>query len=132
MRRFHNLKRLSKCYRHLYWALMEHFKTLYTHYSLNPFKLLTCAFLGCNFHPMPLTSFCHLHILSDSTQMLYKPCNYVIKGAQAGPITCGKPILRSTVPALCIAHSQKAQKHLTRALKRNSLNICSTKVKLWL
>ncbi|KAL2323834.1 hypothetical protein Fmac_022892 [Flemingia macrophylla] len=129
MRRFHNLKRLSKCYRHLYWALMKHLTTLYSHYvyalTLSPFKLLTCAFLRCNFAPMPLTSFCHFHILSDSTQNLYKPCSYVIKGAEAGPITCGKPILRSTVPALCTAHYQKAQKHLTRAFKRNGLNISS-------
>ncbi|RDY03895.1 INO80 complex subunit D, partial [Mucuna pruriens] len=128
-RRLHNLKRLSKCYRHLYWDLMEHLKSLYSHYSLNPFKhfhLPTCAFLSCNFNPMPLTSFCHFHILSDSNQMLYKPCNYVIKGAEAGPITCGKPILRSTVPALCAVHSQKARKHLTRTFKRNGLNVSST------
>ncbi|TKY50566.1 INO80 complex subunit D [Spatholobus suberectus] len=89
-RRFQNLKRLSKCYRELYWALMEHLKSLYSHYGLNPFKQIG-----------------HL-------------------SAQAGPITCGKPILRSTVPALCTVHSQKAQKHLTRTLKRNSPNISST------
>lgn len=38
-----------------------------------------CAFVGCKLKAMPLTSFCHLHILSDSKQKLYKPCNYVIK-----------------------------------------------------
>ncbi|XP_047180521.1 INO80 complex subunit D-like isoform X1 [Vigna umbellata] len=132
-RRFQNLKRLSKCYRDLYWHLMEHVKILYRnylyHYALNPFSHFhfpTCAFLGCNLKPMPFTSFCHFHILSDSNQKLYKPCNYVIKGAEAGPITCGKPILRSIVPALCTVHSHKAQKHLARALKRNSRNISST------
>ncbi|XP_027936442.1 INO80 complex subunit D-like [Vigna unguiculata] len=129
-RRFQNLKRLSKCYRDLYWHLMEDVKTLYRHYlyhyALNPFShfhLPTCAFLGCNLNPMPFTSFCHFHILSDSNQNLYKPCNYLIKGAEAEPITCGKPILRSIVPALCTVHSHKAQKHLARTLKRNSSNI---------
>ncbi|KAK7844185.1 hypothetical protein CFP56_011139 [Quercus suber] len=102
---------------------------------------------------MPLTSFCHLHILSDSKQKLYKPCHYVIKSfewqrlnsqltcllifppffslfsAQAGPITCGKPIMRSTVPSLCSIHFQKAQKNVTRALKKAGLNV-STSSKL--
>ncbi|WVY93010.1 hypothetical protein V8G54_032098 [Vigna mungo] len=147
-RRFQNLKRLSKCYRDLYWQLMEQVKTLYRHYlyhyALNPFSHFhfpTCSFLGCNLKPMPFTSFCHFHILSDSNQKLYKPCNYLIKGiemdsadpavsydqfAEAGSITCGKPILRSMVPALCTVHSHKAQKQLARALKRNSRNISST------
>lgn len=38
-----------------------------------------CAFVGCKLKAMALTSFCHLHILSDSKQKLYKPCSYVIK-----------------------------------------------------
>lgn len=46
--------------------------------------------------------------------------------AQAGPITCGKPTLRSIVPSLCTVHFQKAQKHLTRTFKRTGLNISST------
>ncbi|XP_061360225.1 uncharacterized protein LOC133304227 [Gastrolobium bilobum] len=147
-RRLRNLNQLSKCYRDLYWSLMEDLKTHYRRYlwdyGLSPFKdneataennninnfdvfnNYMCAFLACKLKPMPLTTFCHLHILSDSSQKLYKPCNYVIKSAQAGPITCGKPILRSTVPSLCISHFQKAQKHLTRTLKRNGLNISST------
>ena len=40
---------------------------------------LSCAFYGCKLKAMALTSFCHLHILSDSKQQLYKPCDYVIK-----------------------------------------------------
>ncbi|KAI3430171.1 uncharacterized protein J3R85_008191 [Psidium guajava] len=84
-----------------------------------------CAFVGCKLKAMALTSFCHLHILSDSKQQLYKACGYVIKSAQAGPITCGKPILRSTVPSLCTLHFQKAQKHVTRALKKAGLNSSS-------
>ncbi|KAB1213339.1 hypothetical protein CJ030_MR5G003591 [Morella rubra] len=38
-----------------------------------------CVFVGCKLKAMPLTSFCHLHILSDSKQKLYKACSYVIK-----------------------------------------------------
>ena len=38
-----------------------------------------CLFVGCKLKAMALTSFCHLHILSDSKQKLYKPCDYVIK-----------------------------------------------------
>lgn len=38
-----------------------------------------CLFVGCKLKTMALTSFCHLHILSDSKQKLYKPCDYVIK-----------------------------------------------------
>ncbi|XP_027364063.1 INO80 complex subunit D-like [Abrus precatorius] len=134
-RRLENLKRLSKWYRELYWALIHQLQTLYghylCHYALSPFHPIThfdlvlCAFLGCKFKAMPFTSFCHFHILSDSSQKLYKPCNYVIKTAQAGPITCGKPILRSAVPSLCLVHSHKAQKHLTRTFKRIGLNVSS-------
>ncbi|KAG7990843.1 hypothetical protein I3843_02G044400 [Carya illinoinensis] len=85
-----------------------------------------CVFVGCKLKAMPLTSFCHLHILSDSNQKLYKACGYVIKSAQAGPITCGKPILRSTIPSLCSVHFQKAQKHVTRALKKAGLTVSSS------
>ncbi|KAK2641795.1 hypothetical protein Ddye_023558 [Dipteronia dyeriana] len=85
-----------------------------------------CSFVGCKLKAMAFTSFCHLHILSDSKQKLYKPCDYVIKSAQAGPITCGKPILRSTVPSLCNVHFQKAQKHVTRALKKAGHNVSSS------
>ncbi|KAK3019742.1 hypothetical protein RJ639_004443 [Escallonia herrerae] len=46
--------------------------------------------------------------------------------AQAGPITCGKPILRATVPSLCHGHFQKAQMHVTRALKKAGLNSSSS------
>ncbi|KAL9248680.1 INO80 complex subunit D-like protein, partial [Drosera capensis] len=84
-----------------------------------------CGFVGCKVKAMALTGFCHLHILSDPNQKLYKPCNYVIKSAQAGPITCGKPILRSMVPSLCNVHFLKAQKHVTRALRKAGLNVAS-------
>ncbi|KAJ9555448.1 hypothetical protein OSB04_010062 [Centaurea solstitialis] len=89
----------------------------------NSNKSLLCVFHGCKMKAMTLTSFCQLHILSDPKQQLYKPCDYVIKSAQSGPITCGKPILRSTVPCLCNIHFQKAQQHVSRALKKAGLNI---------
>ncbi|KAJ4840365.1 hypothetical protein Tsubulata_021375 [Turnera subulata] len=71
-----------------------------------------CLFVGCKLKAMALTSFCHLHILSDSKQKLYKPCGYVIK--------------RSSAPSLCSVHFQKAQKHVTRALKKAGLNVSSS------
>ncbi|KAF8402267.1 hypothetical protein HHK36_013219 [Tetracentron sinense] len=46
--------------------------------------------------------------------------------SQAGPVFCGKPTLRSTVPSLCTIHFQMAQKHVTRALKKAGLNITSS------
>ncbi|PRQ23602.1 putative DNA-binding domain, KAT8 regulatory NSL complex subunit 2 [Rosa chinensis] len=142
-RRSQNLKQLTKCYRDHYWALMEdlkiHYRDYYWNYGVSPlqFKPLQdnaddgninrrCASVGCKLTAMALTSFCHLHILSDSKQRLYKACDYVIKSAQAGPITCGKPILRSTTPSLCAVHFQKAQKHVTRALRKAGLNVSSS------
>ncbi|CAN1194439.1 INO80 complex subunit D [Linum perenne] len=85
-----------------------------------------CKSFGCKLKAMALTSFCHLHILSDPKQKLYKACTFVIKSPPAGPITCGKPILGSTVPCLCTVHYQKAQQHVTRALKKAGLNIASS------
>lgn len=42
-------------------------------------KWKRCGFQGCKAKAMALTSFCHLHILSDPKQKLYKPCTYVVK-----------------------------------------------------
>ncbi|CAL8085644.1 unnamed protein product [Prunus armeniaca] len=89
-------------------------------------KKLQCSYHQCKTKAMPLTSFCHLHILSDSKQKLYKPCGFVIKSAHTGPLTCGKPILRSTVPSLCTHHFQVAQKAIKKALKKAGLNGPST------
>lgn len=85
--------------------------------------IVRCAFHACKSKAMALTRFCHLHILSDSKQQLYKPCSYVIRSSAAGDTTCGKPILRATVPAHCNTHKQKAQYHLNRALRKAGLNI---------
>ncbi|KAK9942421.1 hypothetical protein M0R45_008088 [Rubus argutus] len=148
-RRSHNLKQLTQCYKDHYWALMEDLKVQYRDYywnfGLSPFPVKQdtnavaddddsnnnnvhrhCTSVGCKLTAMALTSFCQFHILSDSKQRLYKACDYVIKSAQAGPITCGKPILRSTTPSLCTVHFQKAQKHVTRALRKAGLNVSSS------
>ncbi|THG05842.1 hypothetical protein TEA_003953 [Camellia sinensis var. sinensis] len=46
-----------------------------------------CLFHGCALKAMPLTKFCSLHILSDPKQVLYKPCEYVIKRIQTFAMT---------------------------------------------
>ncbi|KAF5741570.1 INO80 complex subunit D-like isoform X1 [Tripterygium wilfordii] len=84
-----------------------------------------CAVAGCKAKAMALTRFCHAHILSDSKQRLYTGCTYVIKSAHAGPILCGKPVLRSTIPVLCATHLQKSEKYLKQALKKQGLNVTS-------
>ncbi|KAK8518196.1 hypothetical protein V6N12_017353 [Hibiscus sabdariffa] len=160
-RRLRHLRQLSRCYRGHYWALMENLKIQYRNYywkfGISPFKQNSIQDLADDAPAMALTRFCHLHILSDSKQKLYKACTYVIKrkevevvlarlaslggsnylqfwslrdyvkfSAHAGPITCGKPILRSTVPSLCIIHFQKTQKNVNRALKKANLNVSSS------
>ncbi|CAN7039248.1 unnamed protein product [Brassica oleracea var. botrytis] len=72
---------------------------------------------GSKSKAMPLTNYCQLHILSDKKQKLYTCCTFVNKRAQSKAITCPKPTLASTVPALCNAHFQKAQKDVAKALK---------------
>lgn len=52
------------------------------------------------------------------------PLNYSC--GQSGPVTCGKPVLRATVPSLCHVHSQKAQRSILQALKRAGLNLVSS------
>nr|GMC58674.1 INO80 complex subunit D-like [Ipomoea batatas] len=85
-----------------------------------------CGVCNCKSKAMALTRFCHMHILSDPRQKLYKPCSYSIKSSPTGPILCGKPVLRSMVPCLCSPHLEKADKYATRALKKAGLNISST------
>ncbi|XP_050363021.1 uncharacterized protein LOC126781939 isoform X2 [Argentina anserina] len=99
-RRSQNLKQLAKCYRDHYWALMEdlkiHYRDYYWNYGVSPVHENNnnnngggdgdndkfnrrCSSIGCKLTAMALTSFCQLHILSDSKQRLYKACDYVIK-----------------------------------------------------
>ncbi|KAD4384161.1 hypothetical protein R6Q59_011857 [Mikania micrantha] len=90
-------------------------------------KSLPCVFNGCKTKAMTLTRFCHVHILSDPKQQLYKPCEFLLKSAHAGLVPCGKPVLRSIVPSLCSMHFLKAQQHVVRALRKAGLNITSNK-----
>ncbi|XP_058216230.1 uncharacterized protein LOC131327202 [Rhododendron vialii] len=85
-----------------------------------------CEVHGCKVKAMALTKFCHSHILSDAKQKLYKGCSYATKSSATGPTLCMKPILRSTVPSLCPLHLEKAEKHVTRALRKAGLNVTST------
>ncbi|KAF6161308.1 hypothetical protein GIB67_009195 [Kingdonia uniflora] len=82
-----------------------------------------CVFALCKSKAMALTNYCHTHILADARQTLYTACIYNIKSAHTGPVHCGKPILKATVPSLCSVHFQKAQKHVARALKKAGLHI---------
>ncbi|MFS8006091.1 putative DNA-binding domain, KAT8 regulatory NSL complex subunit 2 [Helianthus anomalus] len=105
-RRSHNMQQLSKCYRDHYWGLMEEIRVRYREYlwkfGVSPFQDdcnedekvrdgiddaivvagdVTCVFNGCKTKAMTLTSFCHVHILSDPKQQLYKPCEFLLKRA---------------------------------------------------
>nr|CAD1819949.1 unnamed protein product [Ananas comosus var. bracteatus] len=86
-----------------------------------------CAFAACKSMAMPLTRFCHAHILSDPKQTLYKPCNFIIKSnARTGQIICGKPILVAAAPSLCHVHLQRVQKSIAQGLKKTGLNMSSS------
>ncbi|XP_004228534.2 uncharacterized protein [Solanum lycopersicum] len=142
-------KQLQRIYRDCYWSLMEEVKLKHREYCWkfgmsafqededknnkdgtagtgenngNAVTSNTCGVHGCKSKAMALTRFCHMHILSDSKQKLYKACSFAIKSSPTGPILCGKPILRSAVPSYCSLHSQKAEKHVARALKKAGLN----------
>ena len=78
---------------------------------------------------LAFSSFAWQRLNSQLTCLLIFPPFFSLYSAQAGPITCGKPIMRSTVPSLCSIHFQKAQKNVTRALKKAGLNV-STSSKL--
>ncbi|GFP90077.1 ino80 complex subunit d [Phtheirospermum japonicum] len=85
-----------------------------------------CEVHGCKAKAMALTRFCHMHIMSDGKQKLYMGCTFSIKSSTTGPILCGRPLLKSTVPTYCSMHFQKAEKHMVRALKKVGLNVSST------
>lgn len=84
-----------------------------------------CTYIGCKSKAMPLTIYCHAHILFDTKQTLYKACNYVIKSTNVGPQICAKPVLRAAVPSLCPVHFQRSQRQLSQALKKAGVNAYS-------
>lgn len=49
-----------------------------------------------------------------------------LSSAPNGQIYCGKPVLRAAIPSLCPVHFQKAQKHVSQALRKAGLNGPST------
>ncbi|GAU12073.1 hypothetical protein TSUD_00390 [Trifolium subterraneum] len=124
-RRLHNTRRLSEFYQDMYWLLMNQLRLSLRVYilettGLSPFQEdqeannivvaenynHKCAFAGCEKKPMPCTTFCFAHILSDPRQVLYKPCEFIISSAETGaePIRCRKPIDRWRVPSYCDGH----------------------------
>ncbi|ONK56830.1 uncharacterized protein A4U43_C10F13460 [Asparagus officinalis] len=153
-RRSHRSKALYKRYRSLYWVMMEEIRAKHRKYlwdnGSSPLEKENgdddgrdneglgeagdetrvrvrskCACGGCKMKAMPLTRFCHQHILTDPDQTLYKRCVFVTKSSgQNGP--CGKPILRAVVPSLCHAHSQRIQKNVSQSLKKFGVNLCSS------
>ncbi|XP_074379289.1 uncharacterized protein LOC141720655 isoform X2 [Apium graveolens] len=153
-RRSRKLHQLARLYKNQYWALMEQVKNQYGKYYweyelennsidncdgggeaeegenkavVTPLLFgNSCALQGCKMKAMQLTRFCHMHILKDDKQQLYKGCGYVVKSSPAGPILCSKPILRATVPSLCTTHMQKAEKDVARALRKAGLSGHST------
>ena len=56
-------------------------------------------------------------------ELLFSHCFF---SAQTGQIVCGKPVLRSAVPSLCPVHFQKAQRHVSQALKKAGLTMTSS------
>lgn len=71
----------------------------------------------------------HLALNKDAglfNLFIFYLCVCMFASSPTGPILCGKPILRSTVPSYCSLHFQKAEKHVARALKKAGLNISST------
>ncbi|MCL7049587.1 hypothetical protein MKW94_024726 [Papaver nudicaule] len=86
-------------------------------------KYKMCDFGGCKSKAMALATYCHQHIILDTRQTLYKTCSYITKsGGCTGTVCCGKTILSSNLPLLCSFHFQKAEKHVTRALRVAGLN----------
>ncbi|BAS93250.1 uncharacterized protein [Oryza sativa Japonica Group] len=81
-----------------------------------------CGFAGCKVRTMAMARFCHSHILSDPNQVLYKGCAYISKSGPQVQITCGRPILKASVPSLCNSHFQKCQKLITQGYKKFGVN----------
>ncbi|PKA66699.1 hypothetical protein AXF42_Ash003354 [Apostasia shenzhenica] len=151
-RRSRRLKQLKRCYLQQYWALMEEMRVKHRDYywefgkspaeeestrvcsgpregekgSSSVGDRKRCAYVGCKSKAMPLTSYCHPHILCDTKQTLYKACSYVIKSTQNGPQICAKPVLRAAIPSLCPIHSQKIRRQILQALKKVGLNLSSS------
>lgn len=91
-------------------------------------QLIGFAFNAFLYHTMNVKMVCYEWRCEsiDFPLIIRFPWLAMYSSAQAGPITCGKPILKSTVPSLCTIHVQKAQKHVTQALRKAGLNVSSS------
>ena len=91
-------------------------------------QLIGFAFYAFMYHTMNVKMLCYEWCCEsiDFPLIIRFPWLAMHSSAQAGPITCGKPILRSTAPSLCTIHFQKAQKHMTQALRKAGLNVSSS------
>eukprot|EP00249_Psilotum_nudum_P019994 c27512_g1_i3 orf=605-1552(-) len=87
---------------------------------------MRCSYQGCKAKPLALSSFCFSHIVFDARQQLYKPCTYISRSGQNGPLTCGKPVLRAMVPSFCPTHFQQAQKQAARSFKKSGLGVSTS------
>ncbi|RRT58072.1 hypothetical protein B296_00005258 [Ensete ventricosum] len=104
-RRSRRVKQLARHYREHYWALVEEVRSKLSEYywsiGVSPLevdgrdtaaaaalaegsgenddgvaKKGFCRISVCKSMAMPLTRYCHSHILCDDRQTLYKPCTY--------------------------------------------------------
>uniref|UniRef100_A0A7N0T7Z9 KAT8 regulatory NSL complex subunit 2 n=1 Tax=Kalanchoe fedtschenkoi TaxID=63787 RepID=A0A7N0T7Z9_KALFE len=139
-RRHRRILQLSRVYRDHYWSLMADLRKRYRDYLWtfggSPFdadlnrqgktdalESNRCAHSNCTKKAMPMTRFCHSHILSDSNQVLYKGCAHLtFKSGSAAPAVCAKPILRSATPSFCTYHLQRVEKSVARSLKKAGLS----------
>ncbi|URE10856.1 hypothetical protein MUK42_24308 [Musa troglodytarum] len=151
-RRSRRVKQLARHYKEHYWALVEEVRSKLREYywsiGVSPLevdgldtaaaaalaegsgenddgvaKKGFCRISGCKSMAMPLTRYCHGHILCDDRQTLYKPCTY--ETCSSGQ-TCGKPVLRAAVPPFCTLHIQKARNHLSQVFSREGFRVYSS------
>ncbi|GAB2218483.1 hypothetical protein Droror1_Dr00001707 [Drosera rotundifolia] len=85
-----------------------------------------CRFQGCRTKAMAMTSYCFPHILCDKKQVLYKGCKYMFKSGPTGQVLCGRPVLRSNEASLCPIHSQRAEKNVSKALKKAGFSVTAS------
>lgn len=147
-RRRRRAARLVGVYRRLYWAMAEEVRARHRQYvwelGRSPLEAeqppsaagadakpgpaavprrKKCGFTGCKVRAMAMAKYCHSHILIDRTQVLYKGCAHVIKStADSGRITCGRPILKASVPSLCNVHLIRSQRNISQAYKKVGFN----------
>ena len=118
-RRLGRMKELNALYEDQYWRLLEDLRKRHYRFSLRHghggrkddaaaeaaahektkgAQLSECEKQGCCERPMPLTTFCFAHILSDPKQVLYAPAAKLrdVSGDETSPNeTFPEPVLRT-------------------------------------